>query len=68
MPQFKIVQTDNFDGDYPNEKFVENLPYFYNKEAAQKVADAINKSTPEFHERYWKVVELPYQLQPGFEP
>lgn len=66
--QFKIVETDNYGGDYPDEKFVENLPYFNNKESAQKIANAINDSVPETHERYWKVVEMPYQLQPGFEP
>jgi hypothetical protein len=24
----KIVNTDNFGGDYPNERFVKNLPVF----------------------------------------
>jgi hypothetical protein len=30
------------------------------------VADAINAT--QCDSRYWKVVEMPYELQPGFEP
>jgi hypothetical protein len=68
MDKYKIVETDNFDGDYPNEKFVEPLPYFFDSKAAQKVADVINSTVPENHNRFWKVVKMPYTLQPGFEP
>jgi len=68
MYQYKIVETDNFDGDYPNEKFVEPLPYFYSERDAKKVADAINSTVPENHNRFWKVEKMPYTLQPGFEP
>jgi hypothetical protein len=38
----KIVETDNFNGDYPNEKFVENIGYISNKEKAKKIASVIN--------------------------
>jgi hypothetical protein len=63
----KIVETDNFGGDYPDEKFV-NIPYM-NKEQAQKIADVINDIHCGPHSsRYWKVVEYGYVLQPGFEP
>lgn len=65
---FKIVQTDNFGGDYPDEKFVTGLPYFHTKERAQSVADAINATVPDDYDRYWKVVDCNYELQPGFEP
>ncbi len=65
---YKIVQTDNFDGDYPDEKFVEGLPHFGKKEEAEVVAKAINSTTPENFDRYWKVVKMPYKLVPGFEP
>ena len=63
----KIVNTDNFGGDYPNERFVENLP-FLSREHAKSICDAINAGLPEHYHRYFKVVEDDYQLQPGFEP
>jgi predicted YcjX-like family ATPase len=62
----KIVETDSFAGDYPDEKFL-NLPLM-DKEHAEKVADAINNGFPEQCSRYWKVVENDYKLLPGFEP
>jgi hypothetical protein len=62
----KIVETDNFGGDYPNEKFV-NLPSMP-KEQCKAVADIVNGYTGENSSRYWKVVEDDYKLQPGFEP
>lgn len=63
----RIVNTDNFGGDYPDEKFVENLPLM-TREHAQKVCDAINKPFSDLHRRYWKVVPDDYRLLPGFEP
>lgn len=68
MAIFRIVNTDNFNGDYPNEKFVENLPVFTTLHAAEKVAQAINSTQHELSDRYFKVVEDGYVLQPGFEP
>lgn len=62
----KIVETDNFNGDYPDEKFV-NLPPM-SKDHAQAVAKAINAGFGHSHPRFWKVVDNDYQLQPGFEP
>ena len=63
----KIVDTDNFGGDYPDEKFVENLPRL-TEAHAKAIADAINAGLPENHSRYYKVVPDDYELQPGFEP
>lgn len=63
--RYAIVDTDNFDGDYPNEKFV-GEPFLF-KQAAQQVADSMNSGNPNAS-RFYKVVELPYELQPGFEP
>lgn len=60
----RIVETDNYDGDYPDEKFV-NLPRM-NADKANYIADAINKAL--CGRRYWKVVDDDYELQPGFEP
>lgn len=63
----KIVNKDNFCGDYPAEWF---LPvHFRSKERAEKVADILNEEEGGDHaQRYWKVVEDDYVLQPGFEP
>lgn len=63
---YKIVETDNFDGDYPDEKFL-NLPPL-TKEQADIVAKAINDRFPETYARFWLVVPSDYILQPGFEP
>jgi hypothetical protein len=63
----KIVNTDNFGGDYPNEKFVENLPRL-TEEHARAIVGAINGGIPEDGPRYFKVVPDDYVLQPGFEP
>jgi hypothetical protein len=62
----RIVDTDNFGGDYPNEKFVLwPLPW----ENAQRIADILNDSSSgPSAPRYFKVVNDNYKLQPGFEP
>jgi hypothetical protein len=65
---FKIVNTDNFGSDYPEESF---LPLtFWSQKSAQRVADAINAELckDDHATRFWKVVDSEYQLQPGFEP
>lgn len=62
----RIVETDNFARDYPNETFLA-LPSMTEKHATA-VADAINRGFPENSGRFWKVVEDEYVLQPGFEP
>lgn len=66
---FKIVETDNYGGDYPNEKFVQGLP-FMRKCQAEIIAKAINEALNPTGSgnRYWKVVPQNYVLQPGFEP
>lgn len=63
----KIVNTDNFGRDYPNEKFVTGLPNLP-EERLQLIADAINAQTGSDHDRYFKVVPDDYELAPGFEP
>jgi hypothetical protein len=63
----RIVETDNFDGDYPDEKFV-NLPLL-TLDAAEKICGLINAiCSGENAPRYWKVVNDHYKLRPGFEP
>jgi len=62
---YRIVNTDNFGGDYPNESFVGDD--YETKQAAQERADELNIGG-DYAPRYYKVVEMPYELQPGFEP
>jgi hypothetical protein len=62
----KIVETCNFDKDYPDEKFVDLPPMRMGH--AMRVADAINEGFPPDHPRFWRVVEDDYKLAPGFEP
>jgi len=62
----KIVETDNYGRDYPNEKFV-NLPSMDN-ETTNKIATLVNDYTGEHSSRYWKVVENDYTLAPIFKP
>ncbi len=63
----RIVETDNFNGDYPDESFL--IPKGFTKKEAEDIAEIMNTrcSSPEAS-RYWKVVEDDYKLQPGFEP
>ena len=62
----KIVNTDNFGGDYPNEFFL-NCSWLSDKQA-REVADALNSSDDPNASRYWRVVPDNYILKPGFEP
>lgn len=62
----RIVDTDNFGGDYPNEKFLP-IPDL-TEEDAKTIARIINAAAGENCSRYWKVVDLDYKLKPGFEP
>jgi hypothetical protein len=64
---YRIVNTDNFGSDYPNEFFTEDEPYIL-EELAQLRADELNAGDNDYSPRYYKVVEMPYELAPGFEP
>lgn len=66
---FKVVETCNYDGDYPNEKFVEPLPARMSEAQASRICDAIMTCVPDkMHPRYYRVVREGYALQPGFTP
>ena len=67
MLKYRIVNTDNFGSDYPNESFTNDIP-FLDKAEAQMRANELNDLQGEQGSRYFKVVALPYELQPGFEP
>lgn len=61
----RIVDTDNFGGDYPNERF---LLWPMPEEAAEKIASILNDYAGENAPRFYKVVPNDYVLEPGFEP
>jgi len=63
----RIVDTDNFAGDYPDEKFI--LGWVTEKQG-KEIVEVINRVLNERGEcsRYYKVVADDYQLQPGFQP
>jgi len=65
----KIVETDNFGGDYPDEKFLP-IPDLLTRKDCEEICEIIN-NTLNLHAtypRYWKVVDDNYKLQPGFTP
>ncbi len=75
----KIVNTDNFGGDYPDERVLsctdsdgQTAVLYFSERAAQHVADAFNQAqggTDAYPAlRYYKAVPNDYVLQPGFEP
>lgn len=66
MTFFKIMHTDNFGGDYPDEKFVEGLGNMNPSQAAE-ICDAINRARTD-DSRYYRVVPHDYVLVPGFKP
>ena len=66
---WRIIDTDNFGGDYPNERFV--AVRYGSQAEAQAFADAVNAKSGENTSRYFRVVkhiEIAYVLEPGFEP
>lgn len=61
----KIILTDNFGRDYPNEKVIkEGLK----KKAAEIEADRLNSLEGPNSPDYYKVVEDDYVLSEGFKP
>ncbi len=63
----KLMHTDNFGGDYPDEKFVKELPRL-REESLKQIAKIINDDIGPLADRHYKVVADDYVLQPGFEP
>jgi hypothetical protein len=66
----RIVDTDNFGGDYPDEHFHGHcMP----EKVARAIADMLNADLQGPDDsytasRYYKVVRDDYKLQPGFTP
>ena len=65
---WRIIDTDNFGGDYPNERWV--AIGIVDEGVANIIADALNRATGADlgGARFYKVVAADYVLQPGFEP
>lgn len=63
---WRLVDTDNQGGDYPNEKFIDI--YCMSEEHAKAIAKAINDGYGDESPRYTKVVKDTYTLQPCFIP
>ena len=61
----RIIDTDNFGGDYPDENFLSlpSLPAASCTSIAAAINDALGKNAP----RYYRVVDDDYQLQSGFK-
>lgn len=69
----KIIETDNFAGDYPDEKFLSltdsegnTRPFVTTPNFAEGIAAELNVGRA--YNRFYRVVEDNYTLQPGFEP
>jgi hypothetical protein len=63
---YRIIDTDNFGGDYPNEKVIASgITY---KRHADIMVEALNAHGGPNDPRFYRVVEDDYELQPGFEP
>jgi hypothetical protein len=68
-PNFRIwgvYDTDNFGGDYPNEKWI--ISPAFTKSTADQIAKLLNAENNGYSLRCYKVADRSYQLQPGFEP
>ena len=61
----RIVNTDNYNGDYPDESFV---LWPMRTPVAIQIADILNEEGGCYSPRYFKVEDDDYELQPGFEP
>lgn len=62
----KIIDTDNFGGDTPNEKVI--AEGIKNTQHATVMCKALNDEAGKYSRRFYKVVEDDYVLRPGFEP
>ena len=62
----KVIETDNFGRDYPDEQFVVTKPI--SAELAEAVATELNRKCGDTSDRYHRVVADDYELQPRFTP
>jgi hypothetical protein len=69
----RIIHTDNFGGDYPDEKFVTEIPVIPDTEEGRDIGWTICRALQklaggELAQRYYRLVDNDYKLQLGFEP
>lgn len=62
---YRIIETDNFGGDYPGESFYG--PRLREKSRAEAIADLMNEEGGPHSARYYRVVDADYKLSPGQE-
>ena len=62
---YRVVETDNFGRDYPDERFVGPSMMY---EDCERVAAIFNVTTGDGADRFYKTEHESYKLQPGFEP
>jgi hypothetical protein len=65
---WRIIDTDNFGGDYPDERFVATGIQY--EKTAQEMAEKLN-GRDHGQSRFFRVVEhieIVYRLQTGFQP
>ncbi len=64
----RIIDTDNFGRDYPNERFI--AIDIESTEMAEVMCDALiaRFCAHPCADRFYRVVSDDYKLQPGFEP
>jgi len=73
---YHVIETDNYDGDYPNEHFIGFIDHegnshplvFDTKEDAQVIAKAFNQIKYKGNNRYFMEVEKNRKLLGPFEP
>ena len=73
---YHVIETDNYDGDYPNEHFIGFIDHegnshplvFDTKEDAQVIANAFNQIKYGGANRYYMEVEKNRKLYGPFEP
>jgi len=63
----KVIETDNFGGDYPDEKFV-NVPIMDETQAESLCIFLNTMFGGVQRRRIWQTVPDDYKLQPGFQP
>jgi len=61
-PLFRVVNTDNFGGDYPDERFFIDLAM--PRTVAVAICDKLNERVDDTSSRIYKVVADGYTLQP----
>ena len=73
---FKVIDTDNYDGDHPDEHVIsmtdhegKSCPLTFNtKEDAQVIANAFNQINYRGSTRFFAVADSTYKLRGPFEP